>query len=64
MIDNTTTNTSNTATNTPYACGLSALAVAWVQEHGSAFLRFCVAEGIKCIRFYNEERVHHHRLSM
>jgi len=47
----------DTATNTPHACGLSAQAVAWVQEHGSAFLRFCVAEGIKCIRFYNEERV-------
>lgn len=59
MIDNTT-NTSNTDTavdNTPHECGLSAQAIAWAQEHGSDFLRFCVAEGALCRSLYNEERV-------
>lgn len=55
MANNTTNNADGT--DTPHACGLSAQAIAWVQEHGSAFLRFCVAEGIKCIRIYNEERL-------
>src|SRR5690606_1146537 len=44
-------------TNTPHACDLSPEALAWVQEHGSAFLQFCVAEGIRCRDIYNEERL-------
>lgn len=53
MID-TTSNTDTT--NTLHECGLTTPAVNWVQEHGSAFLRFCVEEGAFCVRAYNEER--------
>jgi len=47
----------NTATdNTTPVLRLSPYVLAWVQKHGSAYLRFCVAEGIWCPRLYNEER--------
>src|SRR5690606_36994362 len=52
----TDSNTNNIDSSTIFECGLSAQAVAWAKEHGSAYLRFCVEEGALCVRIYNEER--------
>jgi len=54
MTDSSTNNIDSSSTI--FECGLSAQAVAWAKEHGSAYLRFCVEEGALCVRVYNEER--------